>query len=98
MEATPKLRVWNFINLPSEPIYQEVSTPEEAYHYINQQALKQLTWKWVESNAFGLEVWNEDDQEWEEWMDEDYNEIDAWGELQGLANPLLYNQPTNHDQ
>ncbi len=78
-----KLRVWNIINMPAEPTHKEVATVREAYDYINAEANRQLRYDWIETNAFGLEVFNEADQEWEEWQDEDGADLDEYAREQG---------------
>lgn len=78
-----KLRVWNIINMPAEPSYKPVASVREAYDYINAEANRQLAYDWIETNAFGLEVFNEDDQEWEEWVDEYGGDINEYAQEQG---------------
>ena len=78
-----KLRVYNFINMPSKPHHKEVASPKEAYDYIDREARRQLKMKWIESNCFGLEVFNEADQEWEEWQNEDGGDLDEHAREQG---------------
>lgn len=80
-----KLRVWNIINLgsESEPTYQDVPTIRAGYDYINKEADRQLKIRWIHSNAFGLEVFNEDDQEWEEWQDEYGGDLNEYAREQG---------------
>jgi hypothetical protein len=71
-----KLRVWNVINPPGPGIEYEVASLEEGARLINRLAKAQLKQSWIESNAFGLDVFNESDGEWETWYDDEGEDID----------------------
>jgi hypothetical protein len=75
-----KLRVWHIQNVPNEPIYISVKSPEEAIKVIKRRAEKDLEVPWIVSNAFGLEVHNEETSEWEEWYSEEGDDIDQYAE------------------
>lgn len=72
-----KFRVWNIINPPGPGIEYEVASPEEGARLINQLAKAQLKQSWIESNAFGLDFFNEADGDWETWYNEDGDDVDA---------------------
>lgn len=70
-----KLRMYFHI-LGCEIYYQEVSSPKEAFDSIN--AIANFILFAIDKgiipdhcNAAGLEVWDDDEQEWLEWYDED---------------------------
>lgn len=71
----PKLRVWNIVNVPNAPGHYTVDSPESAQRLIHELAEHQLQQDWIESNAFGLEEWDEEAKEWCEWEDDNGNEI-----------------------
>lgn len=69
-----KLRVYNYVNLGSGVVhYTEVSNPAEGLAIINALASFQLPLadSVISSNAFGLEEWDEEEQEWYDWADEE---------------------------
>ena len=74
-----QFEVWNVINPPNEAARYPVSSPQDAAALINSLAAAQLKRPWVVSNAFGLEVFRDGD--WEEWYDEDGNDIDHYCDL-----------------
>lgn len=67
------LRVWNVINPPREPETHPVKDADHAMRLIDALADSQLLIREIDSNAFGLEVYRDGD--WEEWEDEDGNDI-----------------------
>lgn len=85
MAKEEKLRVWYGI-LGTETYYQEVKTPEEAKLVIDSIA-RFLNAK-VEEGVFedhcsaaGLEVYDNDEQDWVEWYDEDGLDLDEHFEV-----------------
>jgi hypothetical protein len=72
------LRVWNIINVPGEPVYYAVENPKHGAELINALARSQLLDKTIESNVFGLEIF--EDGEWLEWESEDGENIQEWAE------------------
>jgi len=77
------LRVWHIPQVPMQPFYVPVSSPEEAVRVLDMlgryddfQFRKNI--KPDYSNASGLVVFEEG--EWMEWYDEDGNDIDEWAE------------------
>ena len=75
-----KLRIWHIQNVPNRPIYIPVESPEEAIRVINERAEKDLKTLGIVSNAFGLEVFNKEEKEWEEWYSEEGSDIDQYAE------------------
>lgn len=75
-----KLRVWRIRNVPNRPIYIHVESPEEAIRVINERAERDLKTPGIVSNAFGLEVFNEEEKEWEEWYSGEGSDIDQYAE------------------
>lgn len=69
----PIYRVWHIQNPPREPDHHEVETPKEGALLINKLAEQDLKKKFVDCNAFGLEVCI--DGEWEEFYNEEGNDI-----------------------
>jgi len=78
-----KLRIWHIPQVPSNnPFKVEVKNADEAakilsvlWDYDNYQFKNNI--KPDYSNASGLEYWDEEAQEWQEYYDEDGNDIDA---------------------
>lgn len=77
-----KLRVWWIPQVPMNPFYQGVSTLKEAKllletlaNYDIFQYKSQI--KPDYSNAGGLEIWNEEENDWLEWEDEEGNNIET---------------------
>jgi hypothetical protein len=67
-----KIRVWNIVNVPNKPRYYEgFSTTDEAREFMAHLIDEQLSTDDVISNAFGIEEFDEVDQEWYEIEDED---------------------------
>ena len=67
-------RVYNYVNLGSGEVhYIPVQNPAEGIAVIDALANYQLTLdeSFVYSNAFGLEDYDETEQEWFDWMDDD---------------------------
>ena len=76
-----KLRVWNAVNVGSgEMHYFDVDDVVEAVSVIDALAQYQLTLPEhvVSSNAFGLEEYDSDEDEWLEWYDADGNDLDDY--------------------
>jgi hypothetical protein len=78
--ATNKLRVWCITNLDSK-IDQVTSFPKHTYHWpvesiheayrlIEAVSFVMLDDDFIISNVFGLEVLNDETNEWEEWEDQ----------------------------
>lgn len=78
-----KLRVWWIPQVPGTPFHIEVKDIEQAIFLMKVLAdyddfqLKNNI-KPDYSNVGGLEVFNEEDQEWEEWYDNDEDGIDEY--------------------
>lgn len=70
-----KLRIYHTKN--GETITHYVNDVYHAKTLINALAQSDLLDNSVIYNCFGLEEWNEDEQEWEEWYDEDGCDIDG---------------------
>ena len=70
-----KYRVWYIANVPANPKYYEVATPEEGADKINWLAARDLKNKNISSNVMGLEVF--EDGDWSEWYDENGDDIDT---------------------
>lgn len=68
------MRVWNIINPPREPDIYPVKDVEHAIRLIRAMADSQLLVRNIESNVFGLEVY-QDDGEWEEWENDQGEQI-----------------------
>lgn len=80
-QITPKegsLRVWNVINVPSPANYYPVATPDTAVVLIEALAASQLLDENIDSNAFGLEIF--EDGEWSEWHSENDEDIAEYAE------------------
>jgi hypothetical protein len=74
-----KYRVWSVINPPNEPEYTPVDSPEQGAEYIKFEAHRQLQIPYIYSNAFGLEV-AENDIEFTEWYNDEGEDInEAFG-------------------
>jgi len=74
------LRVWNVINPPNNARYYKVDSPEQAIKKINSIAKRQLKNENIFANAFGLQEFDEETQEWIEWMNEYGEDIDEYEE------------------
>ena len=70
-----KYRVWVVTNFSGEPRYYSVKSPEEGKRMIDAIANEHLIVPddIIESNTFGLQVFNENwfSHNWQEWEDED---------------------------
>jgi hypothetical protein len=71
-----ELRVYNIINVPNEATFYPVKDIKHATTLINSLADSQLLDTSIESNVFGLEVF--EDGEWLEWESEDGQDIENW--------------------
>lgn len=80
-----KLRVYNMINFRPELDYYHVESLEEALTLIDNLANAQLKNPAITDNSFGLEMYNEDDQEWENWMDDEGYEVEDYELVNGEA-------------
>lgn len=78
------LRVWNVINPPNKAKHYKIETIEDALILINSLAQTQLKDDSIVANAFGLET-PDDIGIWEEWEDEEGNDIDAYELVDGKA-------------
>ena len=67
-------RAWRVANPPAEPERFVVASPACGAALIEALAAKDLKDASIHSNAFGLEVLNDDG--WEEWYDEDGRDVD----------------------
>ena len=67
-----KLRVWRVVNNPNNFTHYPVKSEEEAIKKINELAQIDLKSPFIDWNAFGLEVFNEEKQKWD--GEEYYNE------------------------
>jgi hypothetical protein len=73
-----ELLVWNSVNAPSEMYFYYVDSVEQAKGVINYIANVQLSNRHIISNAFGLMMVGEDEEnslEWVEWSDEEGDDI-----------------------
>ena len=71
-----KLRVWWISNPPSEAYRVDVTSIEDAIRILNVLAFYDLYLDDVIScNVGGLEVFNEEDKEWEEYYDDEGRDI-----------------------
>jgi hypothetical protein len=68
------LRVWNIINPPREPDYYPVKDINHAEKLIDCLAESQLLQNEIDSNVFGLEIYQ--DGEWTDWYDDDGFDLD----------------------
>ena len=78
-----KLRIWHIPQIPMEPFHVEVGFIDEAKMLLRVLADYDLfqynhNVKPDYSNASGLSVWDDDDQEWVDWYDEASGEDDIW--------------------
>ena len=78
-----KLRVWWIPQVPGEPFYVEIKDIEQAVFLIRTLA-KYDEFQFKNNikpdycNAGGLETLNTEEQEWEEWYDDDGDDIDQY--------------------
>ena len=70
------LRVWWISNVPGPAEFFVVESREKAQEALGMLAQKDMRDPTVESNAGGLEVF--EDGDWTEWYDEDGNDIDHY--------------------
>jgi len=76
-DARPRYRVWHAFNVPHNMDYYAVESPAEALELLDKLIKHDLDDdNEVESNAFGLEEWDEDDG-YSEWNNEDGEDIMA---------------------
>jgi len=78
-----KLRVWWIPQVPGTPFHVEVKDIEQAIFLMRVLAdydkfQFENNIKPDYSNAGGLEIFNEEDQEWEDWYDNDGEDIDQY--------------------
>lgn len=74
-----KYRVWSVINPPNEPSYIPVNSPKDGANFIKKEIKRQANIRSIFSNAFGLEV-AENDIEFTEWYNEAGEDInEAYG-------------------
>ncbi len=74
-----KYRVWSVINPPNAPKYTPVDSPAQGAEYIRFEVHRQNQIPYIYSNAFGLEV-AENDIEFTEWYNENGEDInEAFG-------------------
>jgi len=78
-----KYRVWSVINPPNEPEYQEVDNPEQGAEYIKFEINRQSHIPHIYSNAFGLEV-AENDIEFTEWYNDAGEDVGEAFDIYGL--------------
>lgn len=79
------LRVWNIINPPREPEIYPVKDVDHAMRLIDAMADSQLLQPKIESNVFGLEVYQQG--EWEEWENDEGEGINEVRRSEILPNP-----------
>ena len=65
------IRVWCIVNPPNHPRFYYVDTTDQAIWLIDILADEQLTSDEIVSNCFGIEEYDEQDNEWWE-IDDDY--------------------------
>ena len=85
MMMVVKLRVWNIISPADFLRYFTVTSIEEALDTINREIRNQLRISHIDSSAFGLEVFNEEDQQWEEWQNDEGYEIGDYNLVNGVT-------------
>lgn len=74
-----KYQVWCVINPPDEPSYYPVNSPEEGAELIKFEINRQSHIPHIYSNAFGMEV-AENDVEFTEWYNDNGEDInEAFG-------------------
>lgn len=79
-----KLRVWHIPQVPMKAFYVEVKSPKEAIEVMDILADYDIfqfrnNIKPDYTNASGLQVFNEKNNEWEEWYDDEYDmDIDEY--------------------
>lgn len=71
----PLYRVWNVLNPPNNPTYLMADNPEQAATLIDQWATAQLESESVRVHIFGLEVYDPNTEDWDEWYDENGNSV-----------------------
>lgn len=64
-----KYEVWHVVNPPNKGKRYPVSSPVSGAKLIDTLATADLADDTVWGNCFGLEYWDEQDQEWYEWYD-----------------------------
>lgn len=73
------LRIWHNSNFGHEPFVKSVKDIQEAITILDIIADYDLYLDdKIDCNAQGLEVWNPTDMEWEEWMDDEGKNIEAY--------------------
>jgi hypothetical protein len=73
-----KYRVWAIRNVPNRPKYYDVDSPVDGADLINKLSRQDLRrGSGVSSNAFGLEIFIEDENAWEEWYSDEGDDIDV---------------------
>ena len=80
-----ELRVYNIINPPNQGETYPVRNPKHGFFLIEAMAYSQLLDDSIDSNIFGLEVWeNEDGQEeWTEWYSKEGEDLDEYAQSEG---------------
>lgn len=73
-----KLQVWNMINFNPKVDKYDVQNIEDAIKLIDNLANAQLKNSQIHDNSFSLMEYNEIEKEWEEWHDEDWNNIEDY--------------------
>jgi len=87
----PKYKVWWIPQVPMKAFEVEVATPQEGQRlcrvladYDKFQFDNHV--KGDYSNVGGLQVWDEDDQDWIDWEDDEGEDI--WGHVFGVDLPI----------
>jgi hypothetical protein len=93
-----KLRIYWFPNVPCKAFHVEVFSVEEAILINNTLAEYDLflynnKHRPDYCNTGGLQVWNENDQEWEDWYNEEGESFDEY--IQRLETEKERNEATN---
>ena len=77
-----KLRVYNIINPPNQGERYPVRNPKHGFFLIEAMAYSQLLDDSIDSNVFGLEIW--EDNEWTDWYNEETGEdLDEYAQSEG---------------
>jgi hypothetical protein len=73
-----KLRIWHHSNFDQPAFYRTVASVEQALDYLDLLAYYDLYLgeQRVFCNAQGIEIWNEQDKQWENFYDDDGNELE----------------------
>jgi hypothetical protein len=66
----PQYRIWYVTNIPNEPVFEDVESPETGAKRMKVLIEEQLQDSSIESNAFGLEEYYPEFKDWGEWYND----------------------------